>query len=55
MNEEVEDFGLGIKPRLVVSISHHIKNVSEYPHMILGIKQVGNLFIGVDVIEDIFE
>jgi hypothetical protein len=55
MNEQVENLGLRIKPRLMVAIGHHVKNISENPHVVLGIKQISNLFIGIDIVQDILQ
>ena len=55
MNKEVEDFGLGVKSWLVVTVSHHVQNISENAHVVFGVEQVGDLLVFVNIVENVFQ
>lgn len=55
LDQQEEYLTLGLQPRLVEAVSHHIQNVRQQPDMILGVEGVHNGLIGINIGQNVLQ
>jgi hypothetical protein len=55
VDEDVENFGLGVKSGFVEAVCHDVEDISANSHVVLAIKDVGDGCIFIDVSQNLLE
>ena len=55
LNQKVKDFALGLQPRFMEPVSHHIQDICQQSQMIFGVKSVHDSRIFVDIDQHLFQ